>query len=207
MRVLYALMAVNVSVFGYAIYVREAARQGNKQPWLHFIRNMSLNLDDVRQGHWWLLFTSTFTHIDLSHIFSNLFTVFFLGRFLARHPIITPTRYFVIAMGSGLSGSFGWLANRYAQERNPLSRKYVRGLGFSGVVMGISSVAACLMPSAKVHLYGIIPVPMWALVAGYAAYDGYYLNDETSKVGHAGHLGGSAFGIVYYFTRLRGLRF
>jgi membrane associated rhomboid family serine protease len=44
-------------------------------------------------------------------------------------------------------------------------------------------------------------------VLGYAAYDGYYLNSENSRIGHAGHLGGLAFGIGYYLLRLRGLRF
>jgi membrane associated rhomboid family serine protease len=47
---------------------------------------------------------------------------------------------------------------------------------------------------------------LWATVAGYAVYDGYYLNDNKSRVGHAGHLGGLAFGIAYYLLRLRGLR-
>ena len=56
------------------------------------------------------------------------------------------------------------------------------------------------------HIYGIIPVPLWALMTGYAIYDGYYLSDSRSKIGHGGHLGGIAFGVVYYFAKLRGLR-
>jgi membrane associated rhomboid family serine protease len=58
-----------------------------------------------------------------------------------------------------------------------------------------------------VYIYGIIPLPLWATVAGYAVYDGYYLNDNNSRIGHAGHLGGLAFGIAYYLLRLRGLRY
>jgi membrane associated rhomboid family serine protease len=83
---------------------------------------------------------------------------------------------------------------------------YQRGLGFSGALMGITSVAACLAPRAQVQLYGIIPMPLWGIVLGYAAYDGYYLNNANSRIGHAGHLGGLAFGIGYYLLRLRGLR-
>lgn len=81
-----------------------------------------------------------------------------------------------------------------------------RGLGFSGAVMGISSVAACMAPTSKVLIYGIVPLPLWAMVAGYAVYDGYYLNSADTRVGHAGHLGGLAFGMVYYLARLRGFR-
>jgi membrane associated rhomboid family serine protease len=45
------------------------------------------------------------------------------------------------------------------------------------------------------------------LAVGYGVYDGYYLNDNKSRIGHAGHLGGAAFGFLYYIWRLRGLRF
>ena len=136
-----------------------------------------------------------------------MFTVYFLGGMLAASPVITPMRFAMIAMGSGMSGAAGYLYNRYLQTQSSGMRDYTRGLGFSGAVMGISSVAACLAPTAKVAIYGIIPVPLWALVAGYAVYDGYYVNSTNTRIGHAGHLGGLGFGIVYYFARLRGLRF
>lgn len=72
--------------------------------------------------------------------------------------------------------------------------------------MGLTSVAACLAPHAKFQIYGIIPVPLWGLCAAYGLYDGYYLNDNNSRIGHAGHLGGLAFGLAYYLLVLRGLK-
>jgi membrane associated rhomboid family serine protease len=167
--------------------------------------NMSLNLTEVLHGHYLPIITSVFTHIDIGHIASNMFSVYFLGRFLASSPLITPARYLIIALGSGLTGSIGYLLNRYTTSPSPQTDQ-TRGLGFSGAIMGLSSVAACLAPTAKFHLYGIVPVPLWALVTGYAVYDGYYLQSAESRVGHAGHLGGLAFGVVYYVARLRGLR-
>lgn len=113
----------------------------------------------------------------------------------------------MIAVGSGVTGAAGYLYNRYLQTQGSARGDVTRGLGFSGAVMGISSVAACLAPTAQVQLYGIIPLPLWALVAGYAAYDGYYVNSSDSRIGHAGHLGGLAFGLAYYALRLRKLRF
>jgi membrane associated rhomboid family serine protease len=102
----------------------------------------------------------------------------------------------------------GYLFNRYyALQSTHQPHDHARGLGFSGAIMGLSTVAACLAPQAKFALYGIIPVPLWALVTGYAVYDGYYLNSAESRIGHAGHLGGLAFGVVYYLARLRGLRY
>jgi membrane associated rhomboid family serine protease len=202
-------MGTNIAIFGYAMYLKAQAMQGFQQPFIRFMQKMTLNLTEFRNGAYLSILTSMFTHVDIGHIFSNMFTVYFLGSFLASAPSITPLRYLTIALGSGLSGSIGYLFNRYyqVQAQGPGARDYVRGLGFSGAVMGISSVAACLAPQARVAIWGIIPMPLWALVTGYAVYDGYYLNSADSRIGHAGHLGGLAFGLVYYFAKLRGLRF
>lgn len=81
-----------------------------------------------------------------------------------------------------------------------------RGLGFSGAVMSISTVTACLAPKARMLLMGFIPMPLWGLVTGYAVYDGYFLNDPNTRTAHAGHLGGLAFGILYYVLKLRGMK-
>jgi membrane associated rhomboid family serine protease len=206
MTVLYSLMGINAAVFGYAMYARSQAQQGFPQAYISFMRNFSCNLTDVvRNGAWWTTMTSTFTHVDIWHIAGNMLTTYYLGQFLCYSPLITPLRLVTIALGSGLTGSVGYLYNRYMATGGS-GIDYARGLGFSGALMGITSVAACLAPTAKVLIYGIIPVPLWATVLGYGFYDGYYVNDSTSRVGHAGHLGGLAFGIAYYLLRLRGLR-
>jgi membrane associated rhomboid family serine protease len=206
--VLYTLMGTNIAVFGYAMYLKQQAQQGFQAPFIRFFQKTSLNLSDFKNGAYLPIFTAAFVHLDFFHLFSNMFTVYFLGSFLTSAPVITPLRFLTIALGSGISGSLGYLMNRsyQLQSRGPGARDHTRGLGFSGVVMGISTVAACLAPHAKVAIYGIIPMPLWALVAGYAVYDGYYLNSADTRIGHAGHLGGLAFGLVYYFARLRGLR-
>ncbi|CAO2656247.1 Nn.00g050500.m01.CDS01 [Neocucurbitaria sp. VM-36] len=208
MRVLYSLMGANVAIYAYAMYLKAQAMQGFQQPFINFLQNMTMNLTDFQNGRWWTVVTANFTHIDIGHIFSNMFTVYFLGGFLATAPQVTPGRYLVIALGSAVSGAAGYLCQQYLKRQSkPGTPDYSRGLGFSGAVMGLCSVAACLAPTTKFQLYGIVPIPLWALVAGYAAYDGYYLNSADTRVGHAGHLGGLAFGMLYYFTRLRGVRF
>jgi len=199
-------MGVNVAIFGYGQYLFTAAQQGHVKGWINFNRNMTLNLEDFKNGRWWPLLTSCFTHTNLMHLGSNMLSVYFLGGMLAASPAITPVHFLTIAVGSGLAGSALYLANRYRQVKERGTRDYTRGLGFSGAFMGISSVAACLMPRMKVAIWGIVPIPLWGLVVAYAAYDGYYLSSTDTRVAHAGHLGGLAFGIVYYLARLRGLK-
>jgi membrane associated rhomboid family serine protease len=188
------------------MYAKAQAQAGFPQPFIKFMRNMSCNLTDVLKSRaYHTLLTSTFTHVDFFHLLGNMFTAYFLGSFLCYSPLITPLRFLTIALGSGLTGSAGYLYQRYLATGGR-GVDYVRGLGFSGALMGITSVAACLSPHAKVLIYGIVPVPLWATVLGYGFYDGYYVNDQRSRIGHAGHLGGLAFGIAYYLLRLRGLR-
>ena len=72
--------------------------------------------------------------------------------------------------------------------------------------MGAVTVVACFLPKQTVGIFGVIPVPLWLCVLGYGAYDGYYLDSQNTRTAHAGHLGGLAFGLAYYFLKLRGLR-
>jgi membrane associated rhomboid family serine protease len=205
-KVLYSLIGVNVAVFGYGMYAKAQAQSGFPGPFMNFMRNMTINLTDtIHNGMWWTSITSTFTHLGLVHVAGNLFTAYFLGGFLCASPIITPSRLLTIALGAGVTGSIGFLYQRYLVTRGQ-GIDVQRGLGFSGAVMGITSVAACLNPTATVLIYGIVPMPLWALTLGYAFYDGYYLNEKNSQIGHAGHLGGMVFGIGYYLLKLRGLR-
>ena len=77
-----------------------------------------------------------------------------------------------------------------------------RGLGFSGAVMGVGSLAACLFPHQKLLLYGVVPVPFWLLIGGYFVYDGYFLGSQNTGVAHGGHLGGLVTGLLF-FARYR----
>eukprot|EP00474_Spongospora_subterranea_P001357 CRZ01815.1 hypothetical protein [Spongospora subterranea] len=75
-------------------------------------------------------------------------------------------------------------------------------LGASGAVSSMMVMVAILFPSAKFLIFGIFPCPAIVCVAGFATYEIFYLGDN-SGVGRAAHLGGLAFGVLYYFRRIR----
>jgi membrane associated rhomboid family serine protease len=202
MRLIYGMMGLNAGIFAYYQYLLEQARQGHRLPYINFIQNMSLSpIGVLREHRYWTTITSVFTHLGFMHIAGNMLSFFFMGQMLAATPGFTPLKLTILVLGSGFAGSVGWL---YTTQKN--GNPQGRALGFSGSVMGVGTVAAFLYPKAQFAIYGIIPMPLWALIAGYAFYDGYYLNDKNSRVGHAGHLGGLAFGVLYYFARVRGFR-
>ena len=69
--------------------------------------------------------------------------------------------------------------------------------------MGLGAAVSLKMPSNKVLLMGVIPMPVWLLMVGYVFYDSARLDDQTSTTGHAAHLGGAVFGALYYLVALR----
>ncbi|KAF2466698.1 rhomboid-domain-containing protein [Lindgomyces ingoldianus] len=203
-RLIWALIGINAGIYLYAGYTQVQYQQGFQQPLISFYENMTLNLSSVRdEGRWWTILSSCFTHMSFMHFATNMVGVYYLGQFLTVTPGISPGRLLTLVLGSGITGGIGYLAQRSIQSEGV--RDYKRALGFSGAVMGVGTVAACLYPRAKVAIYGIVPVPLWLLMTGYLVYDGFYLSQEGARVAHAGHLGGLAFGAVYFLLRLRGI--
>jgi len=207
-NLIYGIIGLNAGIWAYGSYLQIQAGQGYQEPAVKFIRNMTLNLHDVfSEGRWWQVITSVFTHTGLLHLGFNMLSTYYLGGMVATIPGMTPARILTIVLGSGICGSLGYLAVRYNKVKGTRQYDRNRGLGFSGAVTGLGVVAAFVYPKAQMMVYGIIPAPLWALMLGFVAYDGYYMNDNNSKVAHAGHLGGAAFGAFYFLMRMRGLPF
>lgn len=204
MFILKGLIGVNVAVWGYGIYALAQAKEGHASRYFKFMQNMTMNITEFKGGYYWQAVTAAFTHTGFFHIAANMFTFWYMGRGLAAMPV-TPGQFLLIVLGSGVSGSLFWLWQQDQKlKAGSVDRK--RGLGFSGALLGATSVLACLQPRSKVYIYGVLPVPLGLLTIGYALYDGYYLDSENTRTAHAGHVGGMAFGVAYYFLKLRGLR-
>jgi membrane associated rhomboid family serine protease len=212
-NILYGIIGLNTGVFAYSAYLHVQAKQGFPGPWIRFYRNMTLNVHDVlKEGKWWTMITSVFNHAGILHLGFNMLTTYYLGGMVAAIPGITPLRFITIILGSGISGSIGFLWLNTLKTKEPQNQRgsrqaqYTRGLGFSGAATGLGVVAAFVYPKATMMIYGIVPAPLWLVMLGFVAYDGYYMNDNNSKTAHAGHLGGAAFGFLYFLARMRGLR-
>jgi len=203
--ILKGFIGVNVALFGYSTYTGVQAKQGYIDNFKNYMQNWTMNLRDVKNGYWWQPATSMFSHGGIMHIGFNMLTFWSLGRMLCAMPI-TPGQFTLVVLGSGLSGSLLWLAQQELKEREGVYQPK-RALGFSGAVTGTVTALACFMPREKIALFGMVNLPLWVFVTAYGLYDGYYLNGENSNVAHAGHLGGMAFGLAYYFLRLRKLRY
>lgn len=162
-----------------------------------FTDALLLNVDKVVfHGEVWRLLTYAFLHEprDVFHILFNMLLLWWFGSDM--EDLYGPREflsfYLVSAVAGGLTFS---LAHLLGFPGNDLC------LGASGAVTAVLVLFAFHYPRRIIYVFMFLPVPIWLFVVGSVAYDAYSL---LSSNGHAGvvavavHLGGAAFGYVYY---------
>lgn len=76
-------------------------------------------------------------------------------------------------------------------------------IGASGSLMGICAAIACTMPNAMVSVYGI-RMPIWLQTVGMVLFSlAAHEKGLFKRLGHLRHLGGMAFGAVWWVVVLR----
>ena len=165
----------------------------------HMLQYYTLSPRNIEEGRWLTLLTCAFSHQRLDHLLFNMisFNAFAGFALLGGMPL---RAFLTLTVGSALASDaamlFDW--NRKGDSDR-------RGLGASGVISGMATACACVRPWAPFQLMFIpVGIPLWGLVIAYIAYDSYRLNSEESSIGHAAHLGGSAFGVAWYALAFRG---
>jgi membrane associated rhomboid family serine protease len=72
-------------------------------------------------------------------------------------------------------------------------------VGASGGIMAIMMLFVFNFPRQLIYIWGVLPVPAWALGALYVLTDLLgALNPQGSNVANVAHLGGAAFGFAYF---------
>ena len=137
----------------------------------------------------WQLVTHGFLHVDIGHVFFNCLMLYFYGGMLER--AIGGRRFIVFYAGAMIAGG---LLHSVLGQFQGLNAPVV---GASGAVMGCITAAAMLFPNSQVHLFGIIPIPLWVLAAGMVAFDLLSMADTGGNVAHDVHLAGALIGFLY----------
>ncbi|SMR63643.1 unnamed protein product [Zymoseptoria tritici ST99CH_3D1] len=218
MRIVFGLIGVNAAVFGawhYAIAYRDH----------RLLRTMNahfkLSETNLKEGRYHTLITSAFSHTDFRHILFNMFGLYTFGSIISRVPGVGGLHIMGIVLGSAFAGSAATVYQKSKTQprisrdrwlnssRTAVIRHTWEALGASGSVMGLAAAATCLSPFNKMVVLPIpIPMPLWVLMIAYVGLDTYYMDSgsKTSSgniVGHTAHLGGFAFGFLYYLFQLR----
>ncbi len=138
----------------------------------------------------WTLLTSMFVHAGFGHIFANMLTLFFFGRFLIQ--LVGERNFWIVYLFGGILGSILYVL---------LASPYSVAVGASGAVFAVAGALTVLAPRLRVFIFPIpAPIPLWVAVIG-----GFLIMSFLPFVAWQAHLGGLVFGLVtaYFFKRSR----
>lgn len=130
-----------------------------------------------QNGYYWTLLTSMFMHANFAHLFVNMFSLFFVGRFL--EAIIGKKRFFWLYMISGIfAGLFFAVLSYFFGSAgvgvNIFGTPDSYAVGASGALFGIVGVLAFLIPKNKVSLLAgpLIAIIIQAVIGNFTSSAG-----------------------------------
>ena len=137
------------------------------------------------------LLSAGFLHADLMHLLFNMMTLYFFG------PIVVEAfgeiGFLMVYFGSILLGN---IFSLYLYKNQP----WYSAIGASGGVSGILFASIAMIPDLGIMFF-FIPIPIPGYIFGflYFAYSVYMMLNpkQHDNIGHAAHLGGAFFGLVY----------
>jgi membrane associated rhomboid family serine protease len=151
----------------------------------------------TNKKEWYTIFTHAFLHLDVTHLFFNMFTLYAFGLSLEQDifPVFFPAhaRYFYILLYFG-----GIVVSSIpAYEKHKHNPGY-NAIGASGAVYAVLFSYILINPTAMLQLM-FIPIPIPAFVLGflYLIYEWYMSKRGKTNIGHDAHLWGGLFGIVF----------
>lgn len=171
------IMAVNLAVF--ALF-----KSKNPRTLAFMMRHFTCSTESMRSRPWTLL-TSCFAQATPAHLFVNMLSAGCLASMVGDE--VTPSQLLALYAGAGLAGSGLSLAHKVA-VRNGLAT-----LGASGCIMGLLGAVAVVHPSLLVAI-PLGSVPFSKAVGVVFGMDCLGILRGWSRLDHAAHAGGFAFG-------------
>ncbi|MBC8769992.1 rhomboid family intramembrane serine protease [Arenibacter sp. BSSL-BM3] len=153
-----------------------------------FFERYKFGVSAIQAGQKDRMLTSGFLHVDLSHLFFNMFTLYFFADVVIDW--FGPGKFVILYFISLVAGS---LLALYFHKSEP----YYSAVGASGAVTGILYSAILLEPGMRLGIM-FIPIPLPAYVLGilYLFYSIYGMKTRLGNIGHTAHFGGAIGGYV-----------
>lgn len=181
------LILVNAAVFAAQLLIGK-----------EFTSTFSLQSNFFQEPwHLWQLLTYGFLH-DPDKIMHILFNMFFLWMFgTDLEQIYGRTEFLRFYLATIVMAGLVWAGVEATQggQGSPM-------VGASGGIMGLMILFVLHFPRRMFYLWGIIPLPAWALGGLFVLGDLMGVARTGDNVAHVAHLSGVAFGFVYYRTGL-----
>src|SRR5271170_5124188 len=150
----------------------------------------------LQYGEWWRLVTSTFVHVGVIHLATNMWCLWNLG--LLGEPLLGPVGTVAVYLLTGVAGNLLSVAVNPDLPGGPHS---VVGAGASGAIFGLAGVLIVLLKSK------LLPVPEFELkrlrrsviyfaVLNFVLGAGTMLIPSIIRIDQMAHLGGFLSGLA-----------
>ena len=194
-------VVVNLIIINSAVFLLELILKNPGQAISPISRYLALHVDVFQTWFLWQFITAGFLHANFFHLLFNMLALFFFGRDVE---VIHGKKAFLQFYFSTLIlSNLCWV----------LSEIYVFGstlgyaVGASGAIAGVVMVFVFHFPTRMVYVWGVIPVPAWAMAVVWFGYDMFSYKQavagvSTANIAFAAHLSGALFGVIYYLWRV-----
>ncbi len=154
----------------------------------YFFDRYKFGIGAIKAGQKERMLTSGFLHVDISHLFFNMFTLYFFADVVISW--FGSIKFLIIYFISLVAGS---LLALFFHKEEP----YYSAVGASGAVTGILYAAILLEPEMQLGIMFIpIPLPAYVLGIGYLLYSIYGMKNRLGNIGHTAHFGGAVGGYL-----------
>lgn len=158
-----------------------------------FFERYKFSIGGINAGQRERTITSGFLHVDISHLFFNMFTLYFFADVVISG--FGASKFVIIYFISLLGGS---LLALFFHKNEP----FYSAVGASGAVTGILYAAILLNPNMQLGIMFIpIPLPAYVLGIAYLLYSIYGMKSRLGNIGHSAHFGGAigGYAITLFF--------
>jgi membrane associated rhomboid family serine protease len=156
-----------------------------------FFNKYKFEVSSIKAGDKIRILSSGFLHVDTTHLFVNMLTLYFFASSVTS--FLGTTGFLLVYFGSLIIGN---LLSLYF-HKNDFTYTAV---GASGAVVGVLYAAILLQPDMMLGLFFIIPVPAYIFGIGYLFYSIWAMKARRDNIGHDAHFGGAMGG--YFITLL-----
>lgn len=151
-----------------------------------FFEKYKFNVGAIKRGEQIRMFSSAFLHADMTHLFFNMFTLYFFANTVIYE--LGQANFVIIYVASLI---FGNLLSLYFHK----NEYWYSAIGASGAVTGVLYSAILLYPGMSLYLFFIpIPIPGYVFGIGYLLYSIYGMKKRIGNIGHDAHFGGAVGG-------------
>jgi membrane associated rhomboid family serine protease len=138
----------------------------------------------------WTILTAMFVHYDIWHIFGNMLTLYYFGRVLSQ--LVGQNKFLLLYFGGGLLGNALYIL---------LAPPQSIAIGASGAIYAIAGALVVMMPTMRVAIWGILPLPLWMVILLFFVL--WSLPNVVPGIAWQAHIGGLVAGLIagFFFRR------